>query len=196
MAILIMRGLPALSSFEQIPSAPPRPDSGCMWIEALGGCGREATGGSGLGGDRATPWEPLAALLLVAQYKWVLSGSHRKWMTSLSMRGPSCWSTTPAAGTPVCGQTWSCTHECTQNPWAPCSSPQWHTPQEEISGVCLWPQTPGWGAEAGDQGGSDGGLYPSKPGRYYMPISAALSSLGSQEVNQLKSENSLWPSPL
>ena len=41
MAILIMRGLPALSSFEQIPSAPPRPDSEAarrlrLWV-AVGG---------------------------------------------------------------------------------------------------------------------------------------------------------------
>ena len=41
MAILIMRGLPALSSFQQIPSAPPWPDSeaACglrLWV-AVGG---------------------------------------------------------------------------------------------------------------------------------------------------------------
>ena len=41
MAILITRGLPALSSFQQIPSAPPRPDSeaACglrLWV-AVGG---------------------------------------------------------------------------------------------------------------------------------------------------------------
>ena len=53
-------------------------------------------------------------------------------MTSLSMRGPSCWSTTPASKMPVCGQTKSCTHECTQNsrgPGFPTFSTQWHTPQ-------------------------------------------------------------------
>ena len=41
------------------------------------------------------------------------------------------------------------------------------------------------------------GSIPASLADDYMPISAALSSLGSQEVNQLKSENSLWPlSPL
>lgn len=74
-------------------------------IEAQGGYGREATG---LQGDCATRLS-VAAILLVTWCKWVLSCSLRRWMTSLSLRGLSCWSTTPASRMPACRQTLSCT---------------------------------------------------------------------------------------
>lgn len=48
-----------------------------------------------------------------------------------------------------------------------------------------------------DQGALMEGSIPESLADDYMPISAALSSLGSQEVNELKSEDSLWSlSPL
>lgn len=101
-----------MSGLKVIPGTPlwinPGPQSAAK-MEAQGGCGRETTGGAWPRGKLCHPFVSMASMFLLTQYKWLLSGSLRRWMTSLSMRGPSCWSTTPASGTPACGQTVSCT---------------------------------------------------------------------------------------
>ncbi|KAB0366260.1 hypothetical protein FD754_010416 [Muntiacus muntjak] len=132
-AIWIMRGLPALSSFEKIPPAPPRPDSLRLQRKNCRSWMRKTAQSRGK-----------TALLLVAQYKWVLSGSHRRWMTSLSMR------------TFLLEY-----HACIQD-------------------ACLRADQVGQGALMG------GSISASLAGDY-MPISAALTSLGSQEVKPLLS---------
>lgn len=87
---------------------PPRPSSPQQRSRP-----RVAVGGKPLAGAwprrrLCYPCKSMGAVLLLTQYKGLLSGSLRRWMTSLSMRGPSCWSTTPGSGMPACGQTVSC----------------------------------------------------------------------------------------
>lgn len=119
-------------------------------IEAQGGCGREASGGAWPRGRWCRPWVSMAAMLPGTRCKWVLSGSSRRWMSSLSMRGPSCWSTTPASGTPACGQTVSCTLTSVRRALGPLDStpplPRGPTPQgRERKMPCPWPQIPAVG---------------------------------------------------
>lgn len=112
-------------------------------------------------------------------------------MTSLSMRGLSCWSTTPAFVMPACGQTVSCTPTSVRRGQGALDSrpplPSSPTSQgrEEGRKSHVWPQTPGVGLMCRPMG-SDGGLFPTGLADDYIPISAALSSLGTQEINQLK----------
>lgn len=142
-------GAPSLDSTQGLKS-PAR-------IETLGPCGREATDGALPRGRLCHAREPETALLLVTRCEWVLSGSLRRWMTSSSMRGPSCWSTTPASGTPAFGQTESCTLTSVRRAPGALDSPQWpYSPgerrEQEMPCVCPWPQTPGVGLDVQTKG--------------------------------------------
>lgn len=151
-------------------------------IEAQGGYGREATG---LQGDCATRLS-VAAILLVTWCKWVLSCSLRRWMTSLSLRGLPCWSTTPAR-IPTCGQTVSCTPTSVRRaqgaldslPYLPSSPPSPGRAGNPVSGH----KHQGWRLMCRPVG-SDGGLFPTGLADDYFPISSALSSLGRNTGNQ------------
>lgn len=72
-------------------------------------------------------------------------------MTSLSMRGPSCWSITPVSEMPACGPTASCVPTSVRkvqgvlDPTAPLpsGSTPWGREESRACLVCLWPQAPG-----------------------------------------------------
>lgn len=152
-------------------------------IEAQGGYGREATG---LQGDCATRLS-VAAILLVTWCKWVLSCSLRRWMTSLSLRGLPCWSTTPTSRIPTCGQAVWCTPTSVRRaqgaldslPLLPSSLPSHWRAGNPASGH----KHQEWRLMCRPVG-SDGGLFPTGLADDYFPISSALSSLGRNTGNQ------------